>query len=170
LTTTNPEVLSLAEVRKANKAQAALFFGITLPVIDKWIREGMPIVQRGSKGFEWVLDLHDIAKWKYTARLPSGELDPETLAPGERKLWYDGETKRRELQVRDRQLIPALEVEEVVGTAFSATAQALMALPDNLERRAGLSPEQVESVDTVIHEALNDLADKLGHVAPIPNL
>jgi hypothetical protein len=44
-----------------------------------------------------------------------------------------------------------------------------MALPDNLERRAGLSAEQVESVDTVIHEALNDLADKLGHVAPIPD-
>lgn len=155
------------EIRRGNKADCAQFFGVTLPTIDKWIRDGMPIVQRGSQGISWVIDLHAAAKWRYEARLPSGELDPETLPPAERKLWYDGETRRRELQVRDRHFIPDSEVEQSVATAFAAVAQSVLALPDQLERRAGLTPTQSESAQQAIHETLNDLAERLANFATV---
>jgi phage terminase Nu1 subunit (DNA packaging protein) len=155
------------EMRRANKAQVAQFFDITIPTLEKWVREGMPVLQRGARGVSWVLDLRAIAEWRYTSRLPEGGLDPETLPPGERKLWYDGETRRRELQVRDRELIRATEVEESVATAFSSVAQTLLALPDNMERRAGLTPAQAEAAEGAIHEAMNDLADRLTLLAPV---
>jgi hypothetical protein len=165
---TSPDIVAQCpDIRRANKAETAQFFDITLPTLDKWIREGMPVLQRGARGVSWVLDLRAAAEWRYTSRLPEGGLDPETLPPGERKLWYDGETRRRELQVRDRELLHAAEVEESVGTAFSSVAQTLLALPDNLERRAGLTPGQAEAAEAAIHEAMTDLADRLAMLAPV---
>lgn len=157
----------IPDIRAGNKADCAQFFGVTLPTVDKWIRDGMPTVQRGSQGVSWVIDLHAAAKWRYEARLPSGELDPETLPPNERKLWYDGETRRRELQERDRHLIPDGEVEQTIATAFAAVAQSMLALPDDLERRAGLSPAQSDAVQQAVHESLNDLADRLASLATV---
>jgi phage terminase Nu1 subunit (DNA packaging protein) len=158
---------TIPEVRRANKAQAAHFFDITLPTLEKWIRDGMPIVQRGARGVSWVLDLLDIAQWRFGARLPSGEIDPDTLAPMERDKWYASEIKRRDLQKRDRQLLEVGDVEEAVSTAFSAMAQALFALPDFLERRAGMSPEQAETCQAAIYQTMNDLADRLVEFAPV---
>ena len=125
------------------------------------MRDGMPYLQRGAPRVPWQIDLHAAAKWRYEARLPSGQIDPETLPPAERKLWYDGETRRRELQVRDRALIPESEVEQTVATAFSAVAQSMLALPDQLERRAGLTPTQSEIVQAAVHETLTELSERL---------
>lgn len=158
---------SIPEPRRANKAETAQFFDVTLPTLEQWIRSGCPYIQRGSKGVSWVLDLRAVAEWRYSAKTPDGGVDPETLPPGDRKLWYDGETRRRELQVRDRGLIPASEVEEVIATTFSAIAQALLALPDNLERRVGLTPEAAEASESVIHEAMHEMADRLSSLAAL---
>ena len=157
---------TIPDVRRANKAQAAQFFDITLPTLEKWIREGAPIVQRGSKGISWVLDLRQISEWKYTSTL-DGELDPNQLSPTDRKAWYESETKRRDLQIRDRELVPAAEVEQVVAVAFAAISQGLLSLPDNVERRTGCLPEVVEAVESVVHAELNGLADRLQDLAPV---
>ena len=155
------------QIRIADKAGTAEFFGVSLPTIDKWMRDGMPYLQRGAPRVPWQIDLHAAAKWRYEARLPSGQIDPETLPPAERKLWYDGETRRRELQVRDRELIPEAEVEQTVATAFSAVAQSMLALPDQLERRAGLTPTQSEIVQAAVHETLTELSERLSELATV---
>jgi phage terminase Nu1 subunit (DNA packaging protein) len=158
---------TIPEVRRANKAQAAQFFDISLPTLEKWIRDGMPTVQRGARGISWVLDLLDIAQWRFGARLPSGEIDPDTLPPMERDKWYASELKRRDLQKRDRELLEAANVEEAVSTAFAAISQSLFALPDFLERRAGMTPEQAETCQAAIYESMNDLAERLAEFAPV---
>lgn len=158
--------VNIPSIRRANKAEAALFFDVTLPTLDKWIREGMPVVQRGARGISWVIDLLHAAEWRYSPRTADGQVDPESMTPAERKLWYDGENQRRKLQLLDRELIPAEEVEVSVSTAFAAVAQTLLALPDNLERRSGLTPEQSESCEQAVHEAMTDLAERLASIAP----
>jgi terminase small subunit / prophage DNA-packing protein len=155
------------EIRRANKAEAAQFFDITLPTLEKWLREGAPVLQRGARGVSWVLDLRAMAQWRYETRLPEGGLDPETLTPAERKLWYDGETRRRDLQVRDRELIPASEVESAVAQAFASLAQAVQSLPDELEQDAALTPEQAEAAERSLHRKLNAVADQLSALAPV---
>jgi phage terminase Nu1 subunit (DNA packaging protein) len=155
------------EIRIGNKADCAQFFGVTLPTIDKWIRDGMPTVQRGSQGISWVIDLHAAAKWRYEARLPSGQIDPETLPPAERKLWYDGEARRRDIQERDRELIPVDEVEETVSTAFASVAQSLLSLPDLLERECALTSDQITASRVTVHAALSDLAQRISTLATV---
>jgi len=158
---------SCPEIRRANKAQAAEFFDVTLPTIDAWIRKGAPVLQRGSRGVSWVIDLRAMAEWSYAGKSENIDIDPDALAPAERKAWYEGETKKRELQVRDRELIPAAEVEQVVATAFSAIAQDLRAIPDNLERRIGVDAAVAEAVEGVLFEAMDAIADRLSLLAPV---
>ncbi|AHK80561.1 hypothetical protein M911_01600 [Ectothiorhodospira haloalkaliphila] len=96
------------------------------------------------------------------AATPEGdEVDPGLLNPTDRRAWYDSELKRRQLQTRDRELIPVDEVQSTVARAFSAIAQHLLSLPDTLERKTGMTGEAAEVVETIVHESMNTLADDL---------
>jgi len=158
---------NVPEIRRANKTGVSEFLGVTLPTVDRWTREGMPFVQRGGRGSQWLFDLNEVARWHYEGRAAEGGRDPEAMDPNDRKQWYDGEMKRRELQVRDRELIQASELEETIATAFAFVAHSMLALPDNLERRSGLAPEHTEAIEQAIHEAMDELATRLAAFAPM---
>ena len=96
---------------------------------------------------------------------PKGDVDPDALSPIERKAWFDSEVRRRQLQVQDRELIPAAEVEAAVSTAFSAIAQGLRSIPDIIERRCGAPPEMVEEIERIIDAEMAALADKLARLS-----
>jgi hypothetical protein len=125
----------------------------------------MPVVQKGAKGVAWVIDLCAAAEWRF-AGPKDAESDPEGMSPADRKAWYEGETKRRDLQIRDKELIPAADVERVIATAFAAISSDIRAIPDNLERRHGIPGDVAESVEVLLHEAMDALADKLSNLAP----
>lgn len=154
-------------VRIANKAGCAEFFDVSMPTVDAWIRRGMPIVQKGGKGVSWQIDLLAAAQWRFGVQASGGSIDPESLEPMQRRAWYEGETKRRELQVRDRELIPAADVERVVATAFAALASDIQSIPDNLERRSGISSDVAEAVEAALYEAMDAMADRLSEMAPV---
>ncbi|MBD5805339.1 hypothetical protein AZOA_47920 [Azoarcus sp. Aa7] len=96
----------------------------------------------------------------------AGEIDADRLAPTDRRAWYDSEAKRRELQVRDRELIPATEVGQVIATAFANIASELRAIADNLERQGEATPDQAARIERRIDVALDVLADRLSGLAP----
>jgi len=158
---------SVGRLRKANKAEVAEFFEVSIPAVEGWVRRGCPVVQRGSRTVPWVFDLLDVATWRITGQRTDADIDPDTLPPSERKAWYEGETRKRELQVRDRELIPAAEVEQVIATAFAAIAQDMRAIPDNLERRYGIAPDVAESVERGIFEAMDGIADRLSALSTV---
>lgn len=154
--------------RETNKAGLARFFDVSLTTIDSWIRKGCPAVQRGSLAAPWVFDLLAVAEWRFSGKTGgSPDADPEALPPAERKAWYEGEVKRRDLQERDRELIPAVEVEQVIRTAFAAIAQDIRAIPDNLERRVGISPEVAQAVDLALDGAMEALAERLSNLGTV---
>lgn len=47
-----------------NRAEVARHLGVSLPTIDRWVKDGMPVVTRGSRGVEWVFDLPEVIRWK----------------------------------------------------------------------------------------------------------
>ena len=76
--------------------------------------------------------------------------------------------RQAEADEREGRLLRADDVAEAVTLAHAAVAQTLLTLPDELERAAGLSPEQAELVERTIHNAMDGLADRLANLAP-PN-
>jgi phage terminase Nu1 subunit (DNA packaging protein) len=159
---------TIPTVRVANKAQAAEFFGISLPGFENWVRRGCPIVQKGSRGVPWIFDLLEVAKWRFLSSGASQEeVPPEKMLPSDRKAWYESEKKRRELQVMDRELIPVEEVERVVATAFAAISSDIRSLPDQLERRYALQGDIIEKVEEGLYLAMDGLADRLAELGPV---
>ncbi len=149
----------LPDRRKANKAEAAEFFGVTPAAIDKWLRRGCPSIQTGALNRQWILDLLEVAKWRYGARetADEGGFDPDQASPKDRKDWFDSEFRRRQLQERDAELIPAAEVERGLADLVSQVVRTLDTLGDVLERDAGITGEAVERVHKVTDAARDEL-------------
>lgn len=49
---------------KVNRSDLAAHIGVSLPTIDRWIKDGMPVVRRGGRGVEWEFDLADVIRWR----------------------------------------------------------------------------------------------------------
>lgn len=160
-------ISGVGRLRRANKAETAEFFEVSPNSIDAWVRRGCPAVERGGARKPWVFDLLDVARWRLVGESSGGEVDPESLNPGERKSWYEGEARRRELAEKARELIPVAEVEQAVATAYAAIAQGIRAIPDNLERRHGIDPAVAERVEEALHAEMDALADRLAQLAPV---
>lgn len=148
----------IPERRKANKAEVADFFQIDQSTLQRWIRHGCPVLQQGNQGTPWTLDLLEVARWRFGGSSPeSGEFDPEKASPKERKDWYDSEFRRRQLQERDKELIPSAEVEAGLAELVQQVVRTLDTLGDVLERDAGITGQAVERVQKVTDAARDEL-------------
>jgi phage terminase Nu1 subunit (DNA packaging protein) len=164
--TPDRDVAGINRLRKANKAEVAEFFEVSIKAVDGWVRRGCPVVKRGTLNDPWVFDLLAVAEWRITGNAPEAAVDPDKLPPNERRAWYESESRKRELQIKDRQLIHRAEIEQAVATAFAALAQEMKAITDNLERRFGITPEIIEAVEESLHVGMEGMRDRLATLSP----
>lgn len=74
-----------------NRTGLADCFGVALPTVDNWVRAGCPVVERGSRGVEWVFNTSEVAKWLRDRAVEE--------ATGTRKVDID-ELERRQLAAK----------------------------------------------------------------------
>ena len=70
------------------------------------------------------------------------------------------ELNELELKIKSREYGPRTAFRQAAATALASIAQTLRSVPDNLERRMGVSPEVAEEVGKQIDAALDDLASE----------
>lgn len=46
-----------------NRQELSEAMGVSLPTVDRWIRDGCPVKQRGAKGIPWEFDLAAVVGW-----------------------------------------------------------------------------------------------------------
>jgi phage terminase Nu1 subunit (DNA packaging protein) len=137
--------------RRANKAEVAEFFGVSVPAVDGWIRRGCPSVQRGQRGVPWVFDLLRVAEWRFSKPTQDeGEVNEVPTAPADRLDHYRAERERISLEEKMGQLIPADEVRRAMSDMAKQMAATYDMLPDVLEREAGLNGSALAVVERVI--------------------
>lgn len=74
--------------QQVNKSELANFFGVSLPTVDGWMRNGCPVIQRGTTGRPAIYNTADVVNWlRDRAR---EEASGASLAD-------EGELKRRKL-------------------------------------------------------------------------
>ena len=126
------------------------------------------MVQRGSQGVSWQIDMRSMAEWAYSAGTDSAdETCPDHLHPTDRRAWFQSENERLKYQKDLGELLPIAQVERAVSTAFAAIAQKIRGVPDELERKHGLPGDVVEKVEGALLDAMDDLADRLSELAPV---
>ena len=142
--------------RRANKAEAAEFFGVSLPTINAWIARGAPVLQKGSRGIPWVLDILALAEWRFTGGSGVGD-DDVPQSPRERKDWYDSELKRLQYERETGLLVAADDMRTTVAEALQPITLGMETLTDVVERDAGLTPEQA----VIIHREIDRMRESL---------
>ena len=50
--------------RVVGKDTLASLMDVTITSVERWIRDGMPVEQRGDHIQEWIFDLSKVKKWK----------------------------------------------------------------------------------------------------------
>lgn len=78
-----------------------------------------------------------------------------------KKMAFDAQMAELEFKVKSGEYLPRADIKEASATAFAMIAQALRSIPDNIERRLGVSPEVAEEISALIDEAMSNLADEL---------
>lgn len=129
--------------------QAAKILGLTPSRISQ-LRKAEGLSLDPSKFGEWLRDRNAVQESELDGQREKARVD-------------HGRANLLELQVGEKQrtLIPASEVEEVVATAFAAIASDIRAIPDNLERQHGIEPAVAEHVERALFQAMDALADRL---------
>lgn len=79
-----------------------------------------------------------------------GSIDPRNLKPMDRRAWYQSERERMAVEAEARQLIPAIEVHAEMAEMARGFVQFLDTLPDALERRVHMRPDQIEALHAQI--------------------
>lgn len=88
--------------------------------------------------------------------------EPDLLPAVERKAWYDGELRKRDLQVRDGELVPSDDVRAAMARLARVMIDALVTLPDVLENECGLTAEDAERVEALLDRVRGEIATDLG--------
>ncbi|MGJ8518455.1 DUF1441 family protein [Carnimonas bestiolae] len=133
-------------------SRIAQAFGMDRRTVSNRIRDG-GIPPAGKKGGHPTYALKDIGAVLFdSAPAFDGENGLQELlqVPQERKAWYQAENERVKLEKELRQLVPADEVAREMSALAKALAAGLDTLPDLLERDAGIPPEALDQVQSVI--------------------
>lgn len=141
-------------------SQIAEETGIARETVAKRLKEAS--VKPAGKRASYVLyRLRDALPAVY--QLDDIAADPERMDPFKRQAYYRAELERRKLEVDDRLLIPAAEVEAERARVFKLLTQALESLPDVVERDLGLPAKTVARIEHLcdrhrdeLHAALVD--------------
>lgn len=101
-------------------------------------------------------------KKQSTATVTDGELNFKSYA--ERDKYYTSEQRRIELEQKLKNLYPREVVEELYYSVIELTREALLMLPDILERDADLSAKQVKILEKFVDRKLQSLTSEVEKV------
>lgn len=167
-----------------NRTELAGAFKVALPTINRWLERGMPHVQPGGQGRQWLFDLEDCKSWRdqelerltaeeeakrtaiaeLQAELDLREVDDDDAERLPLKLQeqYYRVDKVREERARARGfLVETAKVRRDLDRCFAYLADRLQALPDYLERRCALDPEVVDELGQAVDEFQAELARQM---------
>lgn len=119
---------------KLNRAGLAEHLAVSLPTIDRWVKDGMPVVQRGSRGVEWSFDLAEVIRWRIERAKEDAAGDaPDDLAEIERRT-AQAKMQMAELELAKKrgEVAPIADFERAQAKAFAEIRANVM----NVERRA----------------------------------
>jgi phage terminase Nu1 subunit (DNA packaging protein) len=118
---------------KLNRAGLAEHMGISLPTVDRWVKEGMPVMQRGARGVEWAFDLADVIRWwgDRKAEAAAGKID-DVQEIEKRTARAKMETAELALAKERGLVAPIREFERAQAAAFAQIRANVMNVPQRV--------------------------------------
>lgn len=150
-----------------NRAQLARALNKSEPTITAWIAEGLPFISEGTNGKAWEFQLS--ACWRWMREREKAESDRSSaaeaavrqmrlaliggtdvdaaragLSPKEQRELYDAERAFMLTSLQRGDLLKRGEMVSVLEDVFLIIRDGVTALPDRLEREAGVRGKAIE--------------------------
>lgn len=117
--------------RTVNRTGLAEVFGVALPTVDMWRKDGCPVVTMGGRGKEWEFDTAEVANWlrERDVRAATGDRVTDKDELQRRKLAAETEKAELELAKAKGEVAPLDQVERAVARAFAEVRAGMRNLP-----------------------------------------
>lgn len=154
----------MARGQIVNRAGLAEFFGIALPTVDGWIRQGVPVVQRGGPGRQWEFDTAAVYAWRVEKVVTeaTGDVQTDEMELRRRKLQAETNMAELELAKARAEVAPVKEFERAQAAAFAQIRANVMNVPQRIVvQLLGETNESVfksklkAELSLALHEAAN---------------
>lgn len=167
-----------------NRAQLADALAVSEPTIDRYRKDGMPVLVEGTNGQAYQFQLSDCWAWLQARTDEKKVLDERAahsvrqlrleviggtvgdsemaLTPKERQALYDVEFSYNRLARERGDLVPLAEVTELLDHVLSTIRSTLTGRPDRLSRDAALTGRQAEQAVVVTDDVLAEMHRTLG--------
>jgi len=149
--------------KNVTRQEIADLFGVSHTTVDAWLKRGLPVIQRGSKGKAWVINTAEVSAWleqraKETA--PGGEQSDERELK-RRKL--AAETAKVELELaRVRgEVVPLRQLERALANTFAEVKTNLRSVPSRVAT-AIIGEESETRIKAVILKEIDQALEALG--------
>lgn len=117
--------------RTVNRTGLAEVFGVAMPTVDMWRKDGCPVVTMGGRGKEWEFDTAQVAVWlrERDVLAATGDKVTDKDELQRRKLAAETEKAELELAKAKGEVAPLDQVERVVARAFAEVRAGMRNLP-----------------------------------------
>lgn len=155
---------------KVNRAELAEILGVSLPTITSKVNKGMPYIQRGQRGKEWLFDTAAVYEWEKEQAILNVTGDLSSVTDDElkrRKLAAETTIVELEAGKKRGDLIPKEEIEKNLSDMAIATRTRLLLVPrrcaprllgctDEIAVRRLIEQEQLEALTDVSNMVIDE--------------
>lgn len=118
--------------RNVNRTELSDLYGVSLPTVDTWVRNGMPGVKVGAgKGGAWTFNTAEVAKWREqrAADEAAGDTVADEAALKKRKLFAETVAAEHETALKKGLVAPLDQVERAMTRVFAEIRTNMRSLP-----------------------------------------
>jgi hypothetical protein len=149
-----PATVSAGALAKVNRLELAELMGVHQDTISDYVRQGMPVIDRGGHGKEGVYDPAASLKWHRLKYPPN----PKDLAMARQ---MEANAKMAELKLKERmlELVPREQIVREGQALVKAFAANVRALPSQLSQSGVIAREQEGAAARVCKALLTEIAN-----------
>lgn len=113
-----------------NRTELAAALGVSLPTIDRWRKDGMPVVTSGSKGVEWAFDLAAVVAWRVKIQVDAAGGATDDLKEIEKRT-ARAKMEKVELELAEAKglVAPIREFERATSNLMAVIRQNMLNVP-----------------------------------------
>jgi phage terminase Nu1 subunit (DNA packaging protein) len=150
------------------------YLGVALTTVDRMVKDGCPVVQRGGRGVEWTFNTADVRRWEIQKEraLAAGNNDTADLDElKRRKLMAETGLIELELERKKKTIMPVWQMMRITEVRAVLIRVNMMNLPFRLEPQligetnpGKFKKVMTEEIRNVLVDAANAATSELEHL------
>jgi len=149
--------------KNVTRQEVADLFGVSHTTVDAWLKRGLPVVQRGSKGKRWVINTAEVSAWleQRAKESSSGGDNSDERELKRRKL--AAETAKVELELANvrGEVVPLRQLERALSNTFAEVKTNLRSVPSRVAT-AIIGEESETRIKAVILKEIDQALEAMG--------